>query len=189
MRLASRAVNRQLMLVPAAFRSDTQALTAFSKLSSSALRPRRQARVCRGPGGSPGAEAGRGSARTHRPNVASSPGHRGLGGLRWESVRREGDGLGRSRLRALIVVLGYSRHSFVWPTFSQKLEDVIAGLKAAWAFFGGIRRYLVFNDNKECADQVRVQCSAVRGRLAGREPMRRFDNSGPVPISFVLDFP
>ena len=29
---------------------------------------------------------------------------------------------------ALIVVLAYSRHSFVWPTFSQKLEDVIAGL-------------------------------------------------------------
>ena len=34
---------------------------------------------------------------------------------------------------ALIVVLAYSRHSFVWPTFSQKLEDVIAGLEAAWA--------------------------------------------------------
>ena len=31
------------------------------------------ASVCRGPGGSPGAESGRGSARTHRPNVASSP--------------------------------------------------------------------------------------------------------------------
>ena len=29
---------------------------------------------------------------------------------------------------ALIVVLAYSRHSFVWPTFSQKLEDVIVGL-------------------------------------------------------------
>ena len=39
------AVNRQLMLAPAAFRSDTQALTAFPKLSSSALRPRRQARA------------------------------------------------------------------------------------------------------------------------------------------------
>ena len=29
---------------------------------------------------------------------------------------------------ALIVVLAYSRHSFVWPTFSQSLEDVIQGL-------------------------------------------------------------
>ena len=36
---------------------------------------------------------------------------------------------------ALIIVLAYSRHSFVWPTFSQKLVDVIEGLEAAWAFF------------------------------------------------------
>ena len=47
---------------------------------------------------------------------------------------------------ALIVVLAYSRHSFVWPTFSQKLEDVIMGLEAAWAFFGGIPRYLVIDN-------------------------------------------
>ena len=47
---------------------------------------------------------------------------------------------------ALIVVLGYSRHSFVWPTFSQKLEDVIAGLEAAWAFSGGVPRYLVIDN-------------------------------------------
>ena len=46
----------------------------------------------------------------------------------------------------LIVVLAHSRHSFVWPTFSQKLEDVIAGLEAAWAFFGGIPRYLVIDN-------------------------------------------
>ena len=32
---------------------------------------------------------------------------------------------------ALIIVLSYSRHSFVWPTFSQKLVDVIEGLEAA----------------------------------------------------------
>ena len=47
---------------------------------------------------------------------------------------------------ALIVVLAYSRHSFVWPTFSQKLEDVIQGLEAAWAFFGGVPRYLVIDN-------------------------------------------
>ena len=39
------------------------------------------------------------------------------------------------RSGALIIVLTYSRHSFVWPTFSQKLVDVIEGLEAAWAFF------------------------------------------------------
>ncbi len=43
---------------------------------------------------------------------------------------------------ALIVVLSYSRHCFVWPTHSQQLEDVISGLEAAWAFFGGVPRYL-----------------------------------------------
>ena len=54
---------------------------------------------------------------------------------------------GRRRIAwALIVVLAYSRHSFVWPTFSQRLEDVIAGLEAAWAFFGGVPRYLVMDN-------------------------------------------
>ena len=52
----------------------------------------------------------------------------------------------RRTVWALIVVLGYSRHSFVWPTFSQKLEDVIVGLEAAWAFFDGVPRYLVIDN-------------------------------------------
>ena len=47
---------------------------------------------------------------------------------------------------ALIIVLSYSRHCFVWPTHSQKLEDVIAGLEAAWVFFGGVPRYLVIDN-------------------------------------------
>ena len=44
----------------------------------------------------------------------------------------------RRAVWALIVVLAYSRHCFVWPTFGQRLEDVIAGLESAWAHFGGI---------------------------------------------------
>ena len=52
----------------------------------------------------------------------------------------------RCTVWALLVVLAYSRYSFVWPTYSQKLEDVIAGLEAAWAFFGGIPRYLVIDN-------------------------------------------
>ena len=47
---------------------------------------------------------------------------------------------------ALIIVLAYSRHSFVWPTFSQKLVDVIEGLEAAWAFFGGVPSYLIIDN-------------------------------------------
>ena len=52
----------------------------------------------------------------------------------------------RRAVWALILVLGYSRHCFVWPIFNQKLEDVIAGLESAWAFFGGIPRYLVIDN-------------------------------------------
>ena len=49
----------------------------------------------------------------------------------------------RRMVWALIIVLTYSRHSFVWPTFSQKVVDVIEGLEAAWAFFEGVPKYLV----------------------------------------------
>ena len=52
----------------------------------------------------------------------------------------------RQAVWALLVVLTYSRHSFLWPAYGQKLEDVIAGLEAAWAFFGGIPRYLVVDN-------------------------------------------
>jgi transposase len=38
----------------------------------------------------------------------------------------------------LIFTCVYSRHMFVWLTFSQKIEDVIAGFEAAWEFFGGV---------------------------------------------------
>ncbi len=52
----------------------------------------------------------------------------------------------RRTVWALIVVLAYSRHCFVWPTFNQKLEDVVDGLEAAWAFFGGVPHYLVIDN-------------------------------------------
>ena len=52
----------------------------------------------------------------------------------------------RRTVWALIVVLAYSRHSFVWPTHRQTLEDVVAGLEAAWAFFGGVPKYLVIDN-------------------------------------------
>ena len=52
----------------------------------------------------------------------------------------------RRAVWALLVVLVYSRHSFLWPTHSQKLEDVIVGLEAAWDFFGGIPKYLVVDN-------------------------------------------
>ena len=51
----------------------------------------------------------------------------------------------RRAVWALPLVLGYSRHCFLWPTFGQTLEDVIAGLESAWAFFG-VPKYLVIDN-------------------------------------------
>ena len=54
---------------------------------------------------------------------------------------------GRKRLVwALLVVLAYSRHSFLWPLYQQTLEEVIAGLEAAWGFFQGIPKTLVIDN-------------------------------------------
>jgi transposase len=51
---------------------------------------------------------------------------------------------GRRRVvHALIFTAVYSRHMFVWLTFSQTLEAVIAGCEAAWSFFGGCFKVLI----------------------------------------------
>ena len=45
---------------------------------------------------------------------------------------------GRRRVvHALIFTAVFSRHMFVWLTFSQTLEAIVAGCEAAWRFFGG----------------------------------------------------
>ena len=45
---------------------------------------------------------------------------------------------GRRRVaHALIFTAVYSRHMFVWLSFSQTLTAVIAGCEAAWGWFGG----------------------------------------------------
>ena len=52
----------------------------------------------------------------------------------------------RKAVWAMVIVLCHSRHCFVWPMQRQRLEDVIAGLETAWAFFGGMPKYLVIDD-------------------------------------------
>lgn len=42
------------------------------------------------------------------------------------------------RCHALVFCACYSRHCFVFLTFSQTTEAVIAGFEAAWRFFGGV---------------------------------------------------
>ena len=49
----------------------------------------------------------------------------------------------RRTVQALIFMAAYSRHMFVWLSFSQTLEAVVAGCEAAWAFFGGVFTVLI----------------------------------------------
>ena len=44
----------------------------------------------------------------------------------------------RRKLHALIITLVFSRYMFVWPTLTQTVEDVCAGLDAAWWFLDGV---------------------------------------------------
>jgi transposase len=51
---------------------------------------------------------------------------------------------GRRRVaHALIFTAVYSRHVFVWLSFSQTLGAVIEGCEAAWGWFGGVFRVLI----------------------------------------------
>lgn len=49
----------------------------------------------------------------------------------------------RRAVHALIFTAVFSRHLFVWLSFTQTLADVIAGCEAAWAFYGGVFGVLV----------------------------------------------
>ena len=71
----------------------------------------------------------------------------------------------RRAVWALIIVLSYSRHSFVWPTLSQKLVDVIEGLEAAWAFFEGVPNYLVIDNFPAVAGVDPLHPRLTRGFL------------------------
>lgn len=49
----------------------------------------------------------------------------------------------KHRVHALIFTACYSRHMFVWLTYSQTLSAVIAGCEAAWEFFGGVFKVII----------------------------------------------
>jgi len=89
------------------------------------------------------ADQGRAGDETEVPPCREAAAEADFGrlGLVWDPAT------GRRRLAwALLVVLVYSRHCFVWPLFQQRLEEVIEGLEAAWAFFGGIPRSLIVDN-------------------------------------------
>jgi transposase len=49
----------------------------------------------------------------------------------------------RRKVHALIFTACYSRHMFVWLSFSQTLAAFISGCEAAWEFFGGVFKVLI----------------------------------------------
>jgi transposase len=62
---------------------------------------------------------------------------------------------GRRRVvHGLIFTAVYSRHMFVWPTYRQTLNDVIAGFEAAWAFFGGVFAVVIPDNMKAIVDKA-----------------------------------
>ena len=69
---------------------------------------------------------------------------------------------GRQRkVHALIFTAVYSRHMFVWLSFTQTLAAFIAGCEAAWVFFGGVFKVLV-PDN---ASAIVADADAVNPRF------------------------
>lgn len=67
----------------------------------------------------------------------------------------------RRKVHALIFTACYSRHMFVWLTFSQTLAALVAGCDAAWEFFGGVFHVLI-PDN---ASAIVASADAVNPRF------------------------
>ncbi len=68
----------------------------------------------------------------------------------------------RRKVHALILTAVYSRHMFVWLTYSQTLTAVIAGCEAAWSFFGGVFKVLIPDNLKPVVNEA----DPVNPRLA-----------------------
>jgi transposase len=87
---------------------------------------------------------------------------------------------GRQRkVHALIFTACYSRHMFVWLSFTQTLAAFLAGCEAAWAFYGGVFKVLV-PDN---ASAIVADADAVNPGLAGLhagQGLRHRRGPGPV---------
>lgn len=68
------------------------------------------------------------------------------------SFRERGSGK-QLKMHALLCTAGHSRHQFVWPCLEQSQDEVIAGLEAAWRFFGGVFNVII-PDNLKAVVEV-----------------------------------
>jgi transposase len=63
--------------------------------------------------------------------------------------------VGRRRtVHGLIFTAVVSRHTFVWLSYRQTLEDVIEGFEAAWEFFGGVFKVVIPDNLKAVVDKA-----------------------------------
>ena len=60
----------------------------------------------------------------------------------------------RRVVHGLIFTAVYSRYMFVYPTYRQTLDEVIAGFECAWAFFGGVFAAVIPDNMKAIVDSA-----------------------------------
>lgn len=79
-----------------------------------------------------------------------------------------------TKLCALVCVAAFSRHAFVWPCLGMTLDDVIGGLEAAWAFFGGVFRVVVADNPKPIVHRADPLKPALNAAFAEYAQSRGF---------------
>jgi len=75
----------------------------------------------------------------------------------------------KRRLSALIILLPFSGHQYVFTTFTQSVDDVILGLEAAWRAFDGVPKRVVIDNMKAAvvkADRFEPQFNRAFERYA-----------------------
>jgi hypothetical protein len=60
----------------------------------------------------------------------------------------------RRVVKGLIFTAVYSRHMFVYPTFTESLAEVVAGFEAAWEFFDGVFKVVIPDNMKAIVDHA-----------------------------------
>src|SRR5450759_4818562 len=68
----------------------------------------------------------------------------------------------KHRVHALIFTACYSRHMFVWLTYSQTLSAVIAGCESAWKFYSGVFKVLIPDNLRPVATSLPNSLSPAR---------------------------
>ena len=107
------------------------------------------------------------------------------------------DGDRKRKLHALVFTVVFSRYCYVYLTFRQTTQAVIAGCEAAWAFFGGVFPVLVPDNLKpvvESADRLEprwnrewLEYAQARGIVADPARVRSPRDKGRVEsgVKFV----